>query len=78
LWLLVLFKSPLSFSGLTSKAERAAVGEAAKLWSQLVSTKQVDPIKVHLNRDVAKNSALCVFPVFEAPKIKAGLLIFAF
>ena len=68
------YKACSSLSGLTSKAERAAVGEAAKLWSQLVSAKPENPVRVCLGREVAKNSALCVVPVFETTKIKAGEL----
>ena len=58
--------------GLTSKAERGAVGEATQLWYQLLSTQMDNPIVVQMDHDISRNSALCILPVFESSKLRAG------
>ena len=65
---MLLTKLVILILGLTSKAERGAVGEATQLWYQLLSTKMDNPIVVKMDHDISRNSALCILPVFESPK----------
>ena len=58
-------------TGLTSKSERAAVGEAAQKWSQLISPTSSKELNVLLSSEVFNRSAIKVRVVFQDRAFKA-------
>ena len=59
------------FSGLTSKSERAAVGEASKIWSTKLHGQNSEPIDIELGPDVYDSTAFKIKIVFQDPTFKA-------
>lgn len=64
------------FTGLTSKSERALVGEATKLWSSFLTKTQV--VDVFLGPEVYELTALKVKVVFKSSFFKADQLVSIF
>ena len=72
-------KIPSTEPGLNSKLERQAVGNAMKLWNEMlqhyckgtISNSVSDPITVNLNQDVVGSTVVEVTVKFEAEKFSA-------
>ena len=64
------------FSGLTSKSERAAVGEASKTWSGKLQGQNSKPIDIELGPDVYDSTAFKIKIVFENSTFKADQDVF--
>ena len=59
-------------TGLTSKSERAAVGEATKKWTEIIKSSSGKVLNVELSPEVFNRAAIKIKVAFEEKSFKAN------